>query len=1009
MAKAIDTLSIKLDFKTGSGSQQIIDKIGKSIKELKTFASATGPSIDKVRRAVNEYATQGNKSISTIEGQVTALRALRREADINSKEFKELTADIAKYERQLNKAQGRRGGGARQATQVAGAVISGGIFGGPEGAIGGALGAFGGVQGAFAGAAIGAQVGNVRKAIGAAADYAAQIGKLKIALEGVTNGADEYTSALAAAARVSAELNVPQEQAIRGVTRLTAAVKGAGGPVTDAETTFRNVTAAIKATGGSSEDVKGAITAMVQVFSKGKVSAEELSGQLGERLPGAVTMFAKANKMSLPQLQKNLKAGTVGLNELMNFIVELGVKFDGTAKKIASSNEEAGARLTLAFDNMKAKVGEALISTGAELQNTFAKFINEITPSLVQILPAIAKAFAEVAKNIDKIAVAATAALLAIALGKITAIITSIGGLSAAIFTLKVNAVVAGKALVGLNKAALLNPYLLLAAGAAALAVNIFNASNEQKRLNNLIKEGSVAQIDAEISKLDTERAGIETALLKPKTMKERAEEVILGVSREERAAIRIPQITKLTRQLRGRRELANYDATQGAPIPENLLSRFKYDLVTEEDDGGKGGGTDKTQARIGRADEIVRRLQDQLNIQKAKSKVGQFLAKQAKERSDLEAKFQALLKDGADKEILKAQAAARGLLDKKQALELEKRTKEVMDKATKPLEDMNKSLQEKIRYDKEYEKLIAEGVNPELAKQLIEINKLFEAGDKKLQQRILDLEAQKAITGLSEKELQNINDQIEAIEKRRAALKGDKKDAEGSAGEAYADPSFMDNLRKGMNDLYNEATNLNELIANVGVNAVNSFADAFVDLALTGKASFAELTASILRDLARIIMKAAILQAVKAFIPGLFANGGVTQGASGYTPIPGSVTEVAANGLAVAKNGIVPYAKGGLVTKPTLFQYKQGGVGSYGLMGEAGTEAIMPLRRGANGKLGVEASGSGVGDVVVNVDAAGSSVEGNGDQAAQLGKAIGIAVQQELVKQKRPGGLLSR
>ena len=71
---------------------------------------------------------------------------------------------------------------------------------------------------------------------------------------------------------------------------------------------------------------------MVQVFSKGKVSAEELSGQLGERLPGAVTLFAKANKMTLPELQKNLKAGTVGLNELMNFIRQLGVEFDGTAK-----------------------------------------------------------------------------------------------------------------------------------------------------------------------------------------------------------------------------------------------------------------------------------------------------------------------------------------------------------------------------------------------------------------------------------------------------------------------------------------------------------------------------------------------------------------------------------------------------------------------------------------------------------------------------------------------------
>ena len=954
MAKAIDTLSIKLDFKAGSGSQQIIDKIGKSIKELKTFASATGPSIDKVRKSVNEYAKQGNRSISTIEGQVTALRALRREADINSKEFKELTADIGKYEKQLNKAQGRRGGGgARQATQVAGAVISGGIFGGPEGAVGGALGAFGGVQGAFAGAAIGAQVGGIRKAIGAAADYAAQIGKLKIALEGVTNGADEYTSALAAAARVNAELNVPQEQAIRGITRLTAAVKGAGGPVTDAETTFRNVTAAIKATGGSSEDVKGAITAMVQVFSKGKVSAEELSGQLGERLPGAVTMFAKANDMTLPQLQKNLKAGTVGLNELMNFIVELGVKFDGTAKKIASSNEEAGARLTLAFDNMKAKVGEALISTGAELQNTFAKFINEITPSLVQILPAIAKAFAAIARNIDKIAVAATAALLAIALGKITAIVASIGGLSAAIFTLKVNAVVAAKALVGLNKAALLNPYVLLAAGAAALAVNIFNASNEQKRLNNLIKEGSVAQIDAEISKLDTERAGIETALLKPKTMKERAEEVILGVSREERADIRIPQITKLTRQLRGRRELANYDATQGAPIPENLLSRFKYDLVTEEDDGSTGGGTGPEDISEAMADKLIG-------------------------ANNLRKKGVQITKEQILAQEKTAIAAAQSLLPQRKRVELNKIQVNTANDIF-ALEERNKKEAEQ-RLIKEQEKALAltqiklvtgeiteeEGRQAEIRQQASELTKLFP-------------------------------EQFEAV---RAAL------------EEASSP--LGKFKDGLKQVFESAMDLNTALGEAGIQAVNSFGDAFADFVTTGKASFADMTKSILQDLARIFARAALFKGL-SLIPGVgsflglgAAKGAVTKGMTPPTTIPGGVGAMAANGLALARNGIVPYAKGGLVTKPTLFQYKQGGVGNYGLMGEAGTEAIMPLRRGANGKLGVEASGGGVGNVVVNVDASGSNVQGDQPNAKALGSAIGAAVQAELIKQKRPGGLLN-
>ncbi len=103
------------------------------------------------------------------------------------------------------------------------------------------------------------------------------------------------------------------------------------------------------------------------------------------------------------------------------------------------------------------------------------------------------------------------------------------------------------------------------------------------------------------------------------------------------------------------------------------------------------------------------------------------------------------------------------------------------------------------------------------------------------------------------------------------------------------------------------------------------------------------------------------------------------------------------AKGNVFAQNGIVPYAKGGYIGRPTM-----------ALMGEAGPEAVLPLRRGRGGRLGVETSGGGVGNVTVNVDATGSAVEGNDAQASQLGKAIGIAVQRELVKQKRPGGLLA-
>lgn len=65
------------------------------------------------------------------------------------------------------------------------------------------------------------------------------------------------------------------------------------------------------------------------------------------------------------------------------------------------------------------------------------------------------------------------------------------------------------------------------------------------------------------------------------------------------------------------------------------------------------------------------------------------------------------------------------------------------------------------------------------------------------------------------------------------------------------------------------------------------------------------------------------------------------------------------ANGNAFGPGGLIPFAQGGVVNSPTLFRFASGGSFSSGVMGEAGPEAILPLQRGADGKLGVVASGS--------------------------------------------------
>lgn len=69
------------------------------------------------------------------------------------------------------------------------------------------------------------------------------------------------------------------------------------------------------------------------------------------------------------------------------------------------------------------------------------------------------------------------------------------------------------------------------------------------------------------------------------------------------------------------------------------------------------------------------------------------------------------------------------------------------------------------------------------------------------------------------------------------------------------------------------------------------------------------------------------------------------------------------AQGAAFSQGKVMPFANGGVVSGPTTFAMR----GGTGLMGEAGPEAIMPLARGADGKLGVRGNGGGV-SVVINI-----------------------------------------
>jgi phage-related minor tail protein len=101
----------------------------------------------------------------------------------------------------------------------------------------------------------------------------------------------------------------------------------------------------------------------------------------------------------------------------------------------------------------------------------------------------------------------------------------------------------------------------------------------------------------------------------------------------------------------------------------------------------------------------------------------------------------------------------------------------------------------------------------------------------------------------------------------------------------------------------------------------------------------------------------------------------------------------------------------GGVYDKPTLFAFANGA----GVFGEAGPEAIMPLRRGPDGKLGV-ASSSGGGDFNLSqtfvLDGSGSTGQQAGNSASddnlrKFAQKMKSVAQQTILEEQRPGGSL--
>lgn len=238
--------------------------------------------------------------------------------------------------------------------------------------------------------------------------------------------------------------------------------------------------------------------------------------------------------------------------------------------------------------------------------------------------------------------------------------------------------------------------------------------------------------------------------------------------------------------------------------------------------------------------------------------------------------------------------------------------------------------------------------------------------------------------------ELRGIEEtQVGAV--RALALEQDKLNASWEVGARKALTAYLENARNTAKQFEGAFTTSFALIE-----------DGLTRFVTTGKADMSQFATAIIQQFARIAVAKTVSGFAGMMFGGMSSQSGTTPGQWNFV----GPTQPQALGGVFTSPSLSAYS-GQVYSTPQAFTFAKGA----GIFGEAGPEAIMPLSRDSQGRLGVKAEGGTGGgpiNITMNIDATGGKTQGDAGAAGDLGRKLEGAVRGVLLAEMRPGGLLA-
>jgi len=380
---------------------QITDQVSAALKEQDRLEKALISQIEK-----NKAATEStNRALIKQRVETTQLnRAIKEETILNSKittEYQKLVVKMNQAGRSVQNLTAKKEQGIRltkreqtelrrsekdfkkynRAVIKADASIKRfqrnvGNYSSGLGKAGFALRNFAGAFGLLSAAAIGREIFTLVKEIDGLDKALKQVTET----QGAYNRAQRFTTNLAEEAGV--EINGLQKSYVK----FLASAKTTNLTIAETEDIFRQTAKAGAVLGLSSDDINGSFRALEQILSKGTVQAEEIRGQLGERLPGAFQILAKSMGLTTQELGKQLELGNVISEEVLpNFAKELektyGLESANKVETLAAAQNRLSNSWTAFIRNVSENGGilTRFLTSSIELTNDLLKSFDRLT------------------------------------------------------------------------------------------------------------------------------------------------------------------------------------------------------------------------------------------------------------------------------------------------------------------------------------------------------------------------------------------------------------------------------------------------------------------------------------------------------------------------------------------------------------------------------------------------------------------------------------------------------